>query len=95
MKKDVVAGLGETGLPILKLISKKEIVVGYDLDKNLMNPKKFTKLKIIQLVFYTLLYLSQKNLIPILFHYMKNFYQNVLLYIVQSVLELPINYKIN
>ncbi len=45
MKKDVVAGLGETGLPILKLISKKEIVVGYDLDKNLMNPKKFKKLE--------------------------------------------------
>ena len=39
MKKDVVAGLGEIGLPILKLISKKEIVVGYDLDKNLMNAK--------------------------------------------------------
>ena len=45
MKKDVVAGLGEIGLPILKLISKKEIVVGYDLDKNLMNPKKFKKLE--------------------------------------------------
>ena len=45
MKKDVVVGLGETGLPILKLISKKEIVVGYDLDKNLMNPKKNKKLK--------------------------------------------------
>ena len=45
MKKDIVVGLGEIGLPILKLISKKEIVVGYDLDKNLMNPKKFKKLE--------------------------------------------------
>ena len=27
MKKDIVAGLGEIGLPILKLISKKELVV--------------------------------------------------------------------
>ena len=45
MKKDIVAGLGEIGLPILKLISKKEIAVGYDLDKKLMNETKFTKLQ--------------------------------------------------
>ena len=43
MKKDIVAGLGEIGLPILKLISKKENAVGYDLDKKLMNEKKFKK----------------------------------------------------
>jgi len=45
MKKDIVAGLGEIGLPILKLISKKENAVGYDLDKKLMNEKKFNKFK--------------------------------------------------
>ena len=45
MKKDIVAGLGEIGLPILKLISKKEPAVGYDLDKKLMNEKKFKKLE--------------------------------------------------
>ena len=33
-------GLGEIGLPILKLISKKENAVGYDLNKNLMNLQK-------------------------------------------------------
>ena len=33
MKKDVVAGLGEIGLPILKILSKKEKIVGYDIDK--------------------------------------------------------------
>ena len=43
MKKDIVAGLGEIGLPILKLISKKENAVGYDLDKKLINEKKFKK----------------------------------------------------
>ena len=37
MKKDVVAGLGEIGSPILKLLSKKQTTVGYDLDKRLMN----------------------------------------------------------
>ena len=45
MKKDIVAGLGEIGLPILKLISKKETAVGYDLNKKLMNETKFTKLQ--------------------------------------------------
>ena len=37
MKKDVVAGLGEIGLPILKILSKKEKIVGYDINKKLMN----------------------------------------------------------
>ena len=41
MKKDVVVGLGEIGSPILKLFSKTETIVGYDLDPNLMNMKKF------------------------------------------------------
>jgi len=45
MKKDIVVGLGEIGLPILKLISKKENAVGYDLNKNLMNTKKFNQMK--------------------------------------------------
>ena len=45
MKKDVVVGLGEIGLPILKLFSKKEMIVGYDLDENLMNMNKFKKLE--------------------------------------------------
>ena len=40
MKKDVVVGLGEIGLPILKLLSKQNNVVGYDIDKKLMNNVK-------------------------------------------------------
>ena len=43
MKKDVVAGLGEIGYPILKLLSKKQTVVGYDLDKKLLNESKLKK----------------------------------------------------
>ena len=45
MKKDLVVGLGEIGSPILKLFSKTEIIVGYDLDPNLMNMKKFKQLE--------------------------------------------------
>ena len=43
MKKDVVAGLGEIGLPILKLLSKNQTVSGYDINDNLINKSKFRK----------------------------------------------------
>ena len=43
MEKDVVAGLGEIGSPIYHLISRAVIVVGYDLNENLMDKKKFQK----------------------------------------------------
>ena len=45
MKKDVVVGIGEIGKPILQLLSKHNIVVGYDLDPNLINQEKFEKYK--------------------------------------------------
>ena len=45
MKKDLVVGLGEIGFPILKLFSKTEIIVGYDVDQNHMNVNKFKKLE--------------------------------------------------
>jgi len=38
---DIVAGLGEIGSPILKLLSKTAIVLGYDINQKLMNLKKF------------------------------------------------------
>ena len=51
MKKDIVAGLGEIGFPILKLLSKKQIAVGYDLDKRLVNETKLKKLQDMQTSF--------------------------------------------
>ncbi len=42
-QKDIVAGLGEIGLPIFKLLSKSQIVVGYDTNPKLMNKKEFDK----------------------------------------------------
>ena len=36
IKKNVVAGLGEIGLPIFKLLSKNSIVTGYDINERLM-----------------------------------------------------------
>ena len=41
--KNVVAGLGEIGNPILKLISKNTIAIGYDINPKLMDKKKFEK----------------------------------------------------
>ena len=51
MKKDIVVGLGEIGSPILKLFSKTENIVGYDLDENRMNVKKFKQLENYQISF--------------------------------------------
>ncbi len=43
MKKDVVAGIGEIGNPILKLLAKHGVVVGFDLNPDLMNERKFER----------------------------------------------------
>ena len=43
VKRNIVAGLGEIGKPLLKLISKGDFVVGYDINPNLTNEKKFKK----------------------------------------------------
>jgi len=42
-QKNVVTGLGEIGIPILRLISKKTIAVCYDINQKLMEKKKFGK----------------------------------------------------
>ena len=41
--KDVVAGLGEIGGPILRLVSKSKIAVGFDINSKLVNKKKLEK----------------------------------------------------
>jgi hypothetical protein len=41
--KDVVAGLGEIGTPLLQLISKMVLVTGYDINQKLMDKKQFDK----------------------------------------------------
>jgi hypothetical protein len=43
MKKDVVAGIGEIGKPILKLLAKHGVVVGFDLNPDLMDERKFER----------------------------------------------------
>jgi len=43
IKKDVVAGLGEIGKPILQLISKESLAIGYDKNPKLTEKKKIGK----------------------------------------------------
>ena len=45
MKKDIVAGIGEIGKPILKLLSKQNTTVGFDVRPNLMDQRIFEKYK--------------------------------------------------
>jgi len=41
--KNIIVGLGEIGNPILKLISKKEIAIGFDINPKLTDHKKLKK----------------------------------------------------
>jgi UDP-N-acetyl-D-mannosaminuronate dehydrogenase len=67
LKKDVVVGLGEIGFPILQLLTKTKPVVGYDINKNLMDEKKFNKYAKLDTCF-----------LHICIPYNKNFFSNVL-----------------
>jgi len=48
MTKDIVAGLGEIGSPILQLISKGTKVAGFDINPKLVNQKKNKKYESLQ-----------------------------------------------
>jgi UDP-N-acetyl-D-mannosaminuronate dehydrogenase len=41
--KDIVVGLGEIGMPILQLLSKTKTTLGFDIKKELIDEKKFSK----------------------------------------------------
>ena len=44
-EKNIVVGLGEIGYPILKIVSKATVAVGYDINPKMMDTKKFAKLE--------------------------------------------------
>ncbi len=50
-KKHVVAGLGEIGSPILRILPRTTIAVGYDINQKLMDKKKFDKYNNLQTSF--------------------------------------------
>jgi len=51
MKKNIVAGLGEIGYPIFKLLQKSTLTIGYDVNEKLMNTKEFLKHESLQTSF--------------------------------------------
>ena len=51
LQKNLVVGLGEIGSPILQLISKNNIAVGYDLNPKFMDQNKYEKFKHLDTVF--------------------------------------------
>jgi len=50
-KKNIVVGLGEIGKPILKLFSKHDLVIGYDVNPKLMNKKIFEQFSSLDTLF--------------------------------------------
>jgi len=59
--KNIVAGLGEIGGPILKLISQNEMCVGYDIDPKLMNKSKFQNYQDVKTMFLHICIPFNKN----------------------------------
>lgn len=72
--KDIVIGLGEIGKPILKLLSKGNMVTGYDVNKNLVNLKQFEKLDDIQTRSLHICIPFTKNFLSNIKKYYKMFY---------------------
>ncbi len=71
--KDVVVGLGEIGNPILQLMSKKNLVLGYDLNEKLMDTNKFKKYSSLEVSFLHICIPFTKNFISIVMGYYKKF----------------------
>lgn len=67
IKKDVVAGLGEIGKPILQLVSKVTPIVGYDTDEKLIDKKLVVKYGKLETKF-----------LHVCIPFTKNFIQNVI-----------------
>ena len=67
MKKDVVAGLGEIGLPMQKLLSRTISVVGYDKKTELVNTQKLKKFEN-----------HETEILHICIPFTKNFISNIL-----------------
>lgn len=71
--KDIVVGLGEIGNPILQLLSKKNLILGYDLNEKLMDVDKFKKYSPLEVSFMHICIPFTKNFIPIVSGYYKKF----------------------
>lgn len=71
--KDIVVGLGEIGNPILQLLSRKSLVVGYDINKKLMDVNKFNQSSDLETSFMHICIPSTKNFVQTVVNSYKNF----------------------
>src|SRR5437879_8513394 len=73
VSKDVVAGLGEIGRPILEIISKAKPAVGFDINDKLMDKRKFEKYEEMRTWFLHVCIPFTKNFIPSVISLYKKF----------------------
>ena len=78
MKKDIVIGLGEIGMPIYKILSKAYPVEGLDKNKKLLNQKKNDSLKFHDIDFIHFCIPYNKMFEKTICAYDKNFSPNLL-----------------
>lgn len=71
--KQIVVGMGEIGLPILKLLSKSFTATGYDTRKELMNTNQYLKLKDLDTSFLHVCIPYTDNFIPNIINLYKKF----------------------
>ena len=103
MKKNVVAGLGEIGTPLYKLLSNNGIVVGYDINPKLINSKKLQKFQNIETLCLHVCIPFTKKFIQNVQRLVKKFSPEILVIhstispktstILQSKLEIPVIYS--
>src|SRR3990172_2020973 len=61
--KNVVAGLGEIGMPILKLLDKNFLTIGYDINPKLMDMNQFKKYQSLDVSFLHICIPFTKNFV--------------------------------
>ena len=103
MKKSIVVGLGEVGSPMHKLLSKKTITIGYDVDQKLMNQKKFKRYENYKTLFLHICIPFSKKFMPNVQKLIKKFEPEIVVIhstispstttTLQSKLKIPVLYS--
>jgi len=103
IKKDVVAGLGEIGTPILQLISKAVPAIGYDINEKLVDKNKFIKYEKLDTCFLHICIPYSEKFIPNVISLSKKFKpQGIVIHStispnttnkIQSLLSIPVIYS--
>jgi len=101
--KDIVIGLGEIGKPLLQLLSKKDLTIGYDINSKLMDTKQFQKFKKLETRFLHVCIPFTNNFEKNVIKFFKKFHPKIIVIhstikpnttkIIQQQLPIPILYS--